>query len=338
MNILKDKVPLSLNMENGTFFGRYDSRIDEWEKNIKEAKDQSDIKKFENEMYDYMADCLPYLIRHMRNDDDGEEEIDPIFHTKVKKGPRRREIYYDYLREVENYNGNMVDNRNKQSNIKLQVCKNCNSSNIYIDHHQSEDICTDCGLSEYFLGEELTYKEEQEHWHCEKIVNNSYKRDNHLNEWILQFQGQETTNIPDEVIEQLRSEFKKQKIKDVNEITQTKVKQLLKKLRLSKYYEHATYITNIINGLNPPSMPNQLEERLRYMFKEIQEPFEKHCPKNRSNFLSYSYVLYKFCELLEEDEYLPYFPLLKSKEKLRQQDVIWKGICSELQWEYIPTC
>jgi hypothetical protein len=338
MNILKDKVPLSLNMENGTFFGRYDSRIDEWEKNIKEAKDQSDIKKFENEMYDYMADCLPYLIRHMRNDDDGEEEIDPIFHTKVKKGPRRREIYYDYLREVENYNGNMVDNRNKQSNIKLQVCKNCNSSNIYIDHHQSENICTDCGLSEYFLGEELTYKEEQEHWHCEKIVNNSYKRDNHLNEWILQFQGQETTNIPDEVIEQLRSEFKKQKIKDVNEITQTKVKQLLKKLRLSKYYEHSTYITNIINGLNPPSMPNQLEERLRYMFKEIQEPFEKHCPKNRSNFLSYSYVLYKFCELLEEDEYLPYFPLLKSKEKLRQQDVIWKGICSELQWEYIPTC
>lgn len=55
-------------------------------KNIKEAKDQSDIKKFENEMYDYMADCLPYLIRHMRNDDDGEEEIDPIFHTKSKKG------------------------------------------------------------------------------------------------------------------------------------------------------------------------------------------------------------------------------------------------------------
>jgi hypothetical protein len=74
------------------------------------------------------------------------------------------------------------------------------------------------------------------------------------------------------------------------------------------------------------------------MFKEIQEPFEKHCPANRSNFLSYSYVLYKFCELLEEDEYLPYFPLLKSKEKLRQQDMIWKNICKEVQWEYIATC
>jgi hypothetical protein len=28
----------------------------------------------------------------------------------------------------------------------------------------------------------------------------------------------------------------------------------------------------------------------------------------------------------------------RAKEKLRQQDVIWKGICGELKWEYIPTC
>ncbi len=325
-------------MENGTFFGRYDSKIEDWENRIKQETDSSLKRKLENEMYNYMADCLPFLMRHIKEEDHGEELIDPIFNTTVKKGTRRREIYYEYLREVENYNGSVAVNlknsiRNTQ---KLNICKGCNSSNIFIDSQQSTEVCKDCGLSEYFLGEELTYKEEREN--CEKIVNNSYKRDNHLNEWILQFQGQETTNIPDDVIEQLRAEFKKQKIKDVTEITHTKVKQLLKKLRLSKYYEHATYITNILNGLNPPSMPNQLEERLRYMFKEIQDPFEKHCPKNRSNFLSYSYVLYKFCELLEEDEYLPYFPLLKSKEKLRQQDVIWKGICGELKWEYIPTC
>ena len=73
------------------------------------------------------------------------------------------------------------------------------------------------------------------------------------------------------------------------------------------------------------------------MFQQIQNPFDKHCPEERKNFLSYSYVLYKFCELLSEDEYLPCFPLLKSKEKLYQQDVIWKKICKELQWEFIAT-
>jgi hypothetical protein len=84
-------------------------------------------------------------------------------------------------------------------------------------------------------------------------------------------------------------------------------------------------------------MPQELEERLRIMFKDIQTPFEKHCPSERKNFLSYSYVLYKFCELLGEDEYLQYFPLLKSKEKLYNQDVLFKKICEELRWEFIPT-
>ena len=84
-------------------------------------------------------------------------------------------------------------------------------------------------------------------------------------------------------------------------------------------------------------MPQELEERLRIMFKDIQKPFDDNCPPERKNFLSYSYVLYKYCELLSEDKYLKYFPLLKSKEKLYQQDVIWKKICEVLHWEYIPT-
>ena len=67
------------------------------------------------------------------------------------------------------------------------------------------------------------------------------------------------------------------------------------------------------------------EEQLRIMFKEIQTPFMHNCPDNRKNFLSYSYVLHKFCELLEYDELLVYFPLLKSREKLQQQDQIWKN-------------
>jgi len=181
----------------------------------------------------------------------------------------------------------------------------------------------------------LTYREEQET--SEKIVNYSYKRENHFNEWLSQFQAQETTTIPPEVIEQLRNELKKIKVKVLDEITHARVRTLLKKLKLNKYYEHVPYITNIISGIKPPSMPQELEERLRIMFKDIQKPFDDNCPPERKNFLSYSYVLYKFCELLSEDKYLKYFPLLKSKEKLYQQDVIWKKICEVLSWEYIPT-
>ena len=39
----------------------------------------------------------------------------------------------------------------------------------------------------------------------------------------------------------------------------------------------------------------------------------------------------------ELDEFLSYFPLLKSREKLQQQDSIWEKICRELLWQYIPS-
>ena len=42
-------------------------------------------------------------------------------------------------------------------------------------------------------------------------------------------------------------------------------------------------------------------------------------------------------QLLEMDEFLPCFMLLKSREKLHQQDQIWKKICEYLRWEFIPS-
>ena len=41
--------------------------------------------------------------------------------------------------------------------------------------------------------------------------------------------------------------------------------------------------------------------------------------------------------LVASNEYLKYFPLLKSREKLYVQDQIWKKICGELNYEIIPS-
>ena len=73
------------------------------------------------------------------------------------------------------------------------------------------------------------------------------------------------------------------------------------------------------------------------MFNDIQIPFAKYCPTERRNFLSYSYILYKFFELLELDEYLRCFQLLKSRTKLHRQDEIWKNICKDLNWQFIKS-
>ena len=135
----------------------------------------------------------------------------------------------------------------------------------------------------------------------------------------------------------IKSEIKKQRIKNIDYTKIDSIKKILKKIKLNIYYEHIAFIISKITNKPAPTINRETEEMLKKMFDKIQEPFQRHCPKDRINFLSYSYVLHKFFQLLGLDEFVKCFPLLKSRQKLRIQDDIWKKICQECGWEYYPS-
>lgn len=212
-------------------------------------------------------------------------------------------------------------------------CPKCNLSLICLQQ-EGIMVCSDCGYQEILLVEQnrpLIRHPNKEASHA------SYKRINHFREWCSQVQGKESTDIPEDIFESILQEIKKEKITDVKKITYQKMREILKKLHINKYYEHINYIINRINGVPTPHFTPELEEKLCSMFKEIQGPFLRHCPKDRKNFLSYSYVLFKFFQLLKLDEHLKNFPLLKSREKLAVQDQIFKNICADLGWPFYPS-
>lgn len=211
-------------------------------------------------------------------------------------------------------------------------CSHCTSTDRTVIIHDGYTFCNSCFTVEYVLvdHEKPSYKEPPK-----EITYFSYKRINHFNEWLNQIQGKETTEIPEEVYDKILLEIKKQKINNMASLTNAKVRDILKKLKINKYYEHVPHIINRLSGISMPHITPELEERLRHMFCQIQVPFLKHSPPTRKNFLSYSYVLHKFMQLLEKDQYLPSFPLLKSRDKLLAQDAIWAKICKELGWEFV---
>jgi hypothetical protein len=163
---------------------------------------------------------------------------------------------------------------------------------------------------------------------------------NHFSEWLNTLQARESTVIPDEILDAVRAEFKKTRATTRADITPVRIKAHLKKLRLSKWYEHTHAICNALEGTPAPTLSPALETKLKTMFNEIQAPFDhwvKIIAPKRKNFLSYGYVLYKMCQLLGQDELLQYFALLKAQSKLYQMDAIWKRICGDLKWQYIPS-
>jgi len=220
--------------------------------------------------------------------------------------------------------------------VAERSAEHCDRCNIARDELSDEGIlvCPKCGSEEYMMvvSDFPSFRDPPK-----ERNNYAYKKINHLNEILNQFQAKESTIIPEEVMNEVICEIKKRRIQNIAELTETGMREILKKLNRSKYYEHATHILSRLNGNPPPTITPEIEEKIRTMFQEIQAPFLLYCPDDRTNFLSYSYILYKFFELLELDEYKMYFPLLKSRDRLISHDIIWKKICEYLRWEFIPS-
>lgn len=211
----------------------------------------------------------------------------------------------------------------------------CPACDVEMTFYQNEALlgCPRCGYEEFILvdSEKPSYKDPPR-----EITYFAYKKINHFNEWLAQFQAKENTDIPQDVIEAVMRELRKERISDPKKVKKDKIREVLQKLKFSKMYDHVQQIKNRIQQqMTMLTLSKEMEEKLQHMFKEIQPAFIKYCPANRSNFLSYPYVLYKLCQLLEMDEFLPCFQLLKSREKLYQQDQVWQKICQEMRWQFI---
>jgi hypothetical protein len=261
-----------------------------------------------------------------QNDDQKEIKKD----VKKKSKPLGRdELLEQYLLRV---NPEYVKKVNEVEDTSNE-CMEC-GADMTFSQTEAMLYCPTCGMSEFILidSDRPSYKDpprESNYY--------AYKRINHFNELLAQFQAKGSTDIPQDVFDQIVAELKKQRITDLKNIKHKQMREVLRKLKLNRQYDHIPYIISRLNGSIAPVMSRETEEKLRHMFKEIQPSFQKHCPKNRRNFLSYSYVLYKFCELLELDEFLASFPLLKNRDKLYQQSKVWEQICLDMNWQYIPT-
>ena len=245
----------------------------------------------------------------------------------VESGMSRKQMFDEYVQRMKLSNG---------PEVLQQMTEHCQQCNVAREEISSEGIlvCPKCGSEEYALvvSDFPSFRDPPK-----ERNNYAYKKINHLNEILNQFQAKESTIIPDDVMNEVILEIRKRRITNIADLTEDDIRQILKKLNRSKYYEHRAHILSRLNGNPPPTITPEIEEKIRAMFQDIQAPFLLYCPNDRTNFLSYSYILYKFFELLELDEYKIYFPLLKSRDRLIAHDQIWKKICDYLHWEFISS-
>jgi hypothetical protein len=233
----------------------------------------------------------------------------------------RAELFNKYWQRIEGIRIN-IDNGSK----RIKYCNECNFEKIF-DFSVSAYVCQLCGVVEdIILDEDRQIKDYS-----------PYKRINHFREWLNQFQAKQSPDIHEDVFKEIIDELNKNRITDLKTLNREKMRQILKKLNYNCYYEHVHYIINKLTNLPPPKITRDMERIFIKMFNKIESIWQIYKPQNRKNFLSYPYILYKFCELLELDHLLPCFQLHKDDDKLMEDDELWRKMCKHLNWEFISS-
>ena len=304
---------------------------------------RSKVNSLKKKKIDYFLDNSKYVFDYFENKKNiSEGDCESKNVTKLNTFFKIDNEEEETKKSAENSNTNIikeylsnVDNAFPDVNkyvYATDVCQQCFKGELIPIEDEGVLICNKCHNSVRYLVEndKPSYKEPPK-----EVCFYAYKKINHFKEILSQFQGKETTQIPEPVIHDLQLQIKKERI-ELTDLTYYKCKDLLKKLGYNKYYEHINFIKNKL-GIKPVVISQELEEILCNFFMEIQYPYAKHCPDYRVNFLHYYYVLYKLFELLDQTTFLIHIPMLKDREKLIEQDTIWKRICDELNWEFIAT-
>jgi hypothetical protein len=349
----QDKIP-KLKDEKGEILSRLKENEETPNLSIEQVLDLKDrveeineeIKNIKMKKKEYFLDNSKYIFDYFEN----KKNISNGVENANKSKSKLLNSFFKINQDDTNQDANNINNKNNNifkkylSNIDdsfldinafirpSDICQYCFKGELIPLDDEGVLICNSCSKNVQYLieNEKPSYKEPPK-----EVCFYAYKKINHFKEILAQFQGKETTQIPEEVTENLKQQIKKERI-DMNKMTYYKTKEVLKKLGYNKYYEHINFIKDKL-GLKPPIISQELEEILCNFFMEIQYPYAKHCPDYRVNFLHYYYVLYKLFELLGENHYLSEIPMLKDREKLIEQDTIWKKICEELDWEFIAT-
>lgn len=214
----------------------------------------------------------------------------------------------------------------------IKKCKKCNIDMIII-YNESIMTCPKCGESDDIFIEDApshreTFTEKPKY---------PYRKIGHCIEKLNQFLCKNNANIPTHVFTTLNEEIEKHSMKK-EDVTVSFLEKMLKKHKLSDYYENIMYIYSKVTNTPPHTISREEYETVLKKFTEAENVYDnKYRPSNRDNFLKYTFVLNKIFLTIHRPDIAQHFKLLKSPIKMKEQEKVWKNMCLDLGWKYYPS-
>lgn len=216
------------------------------------------------------------------------------------------------------------------SNEYYKVCDKC-KLDLIIEYNHSLMSCPKCGESDFIFIESDIPSQRDSFTEKPKYP---YKRRGHCIEKLNQFLCKGTANIPADVYNAIDEELYKHGLQR-KDLTVMFIEKMLKKHKMSMYYEYIMFIYSKLTKTPPITISRQEYDLAIHMFDVADEAYElKFKPKNRNNFLKYTFVLSKIFLTMGREDIADHFKLLKNPLKMKEQEKIWQQICDHVGWKY----
>ena len=253
-------------------------------------------------------------------------QIDFMKNNNEKVTKEKEALIIQYINIAKNY----IDIPPIEYFEKTYTCEHCQ-----IELETADEllfVCPSCGYTVKNLASIASYQDNTRINNAQRYY---YEKRVHFSDSIKKYQGKQNTTIHENVYHDLRKKIKNHEI-PYNKLTKDHVYEFLKSTGHNEHYEDINLIYYNLTGNKPPDI-SHFEEKLFELFDEIDPIYERLKSEERVNFLNGQYVLFKFLQKLrypcnEEDFYI-----LKTRDTMLEHDQIWKKICEEKKWTFIPT-
>ena len=208
-------------------------------------------------------------------------------------------------------------------NTRLEVCVHT----PYEDVTNGDVVCTKCGLviaDKVFTPLEFTGVTHTFH---RKSV---YRRAHHFNERIYQW------TCRDPPVDRMILSLVTNELKNDVPINKTKIRMALRKHGGVKFIERWIQIYVHVTGVEAPAPSSMQIAAMKEMFLLWEQAFNANKPATRKCIINYNFLFVRMLQTLNMGEHYKWFPMLKSKAKVRALDDIWKGMCKSMGIDYVP--
>ena len=188
-------------------------------------------------------------------------------------------------------------------------------------------VCTNCGHVQ------------QTHVFWETMCNfriptksSNYKRIHHWHERISQLLLLES-QIPNHEMQLIVQRIKEEQ---VSVLSKDSIRAILRSLNMQQYIEKWLQVIFRMTGIGPPTPGPLLIKKLDELFIELQQPFDAYKGEVRKFFLNYNYVFHRLFQQLNCPQFCMFFPLIKSRSKLKHLENMWQQMSRSVGWIYTP--